>query len=352
MYKKKNENKNTVKNKSEEKVRTPHDFFIQAVLTDVKVAHNFFEIHLPAELKKIIDLTTLSHCTRSFITKRFKKLEADIIYRVNINNKPGYLYLLFEAQSTIDVLQPFRLLSYLVEIMRYHIEKLKYKELPLVIPLVLYSGTARYTGPRTLAELFKDTDHQTTINKVLTEPFQLIDIKRMSDEEIKNHHYSGLIEFALKYAEETEFLEHFKNYTKIIKTWVDLAGIPVLQDALSYFIQCIENSNLPELESILNTEFDDEVREAIMGTIAEKWEKQGIEKGMEKGIEKGIEKGKKQGIKEGRKETQEIIALNMIKAGARLDFVHKMTSLSMTKLKEMKAQQPRTKKKYTNDQDQ
>lgn len=80
--------------------------------------------------------------------------------------------------------------------------------------------------------------------------------------------------------------------------------------------------------SVLDVEFSEEVREAIMGSIAEKWEKQGIEKGIE------------------------TVARNMLGTGVKIDFIHKTTKIPLTKLKKIQAAlklKSKTKKKPSND---
>ena len=71
----------------------------------------------------------------SFIDENLQTAMADILYGIKFNNKPGYLYLLAEHQSTPDALMPFRLMHYMLQIMRQHLDK-GYSTLPVIYPLV------------------------------------------------------------------------------------------------------------------------------------------------------------------------------------------------------------------------
>jgi predicted transposase YdaD len=55
----------------------------------------------------------------SFVLQDFKRQEADLVYRVNLNSQDVVFYLLLEMQSSVDFRMPYRLLLYQVEIWRY-----------------------------------------------------------------------------------------------------------------------------------------------------------------------------------------------------------------------------------------
>ena len=63
---------------------------------------------------------------------------------------------------------------------------------------------------------------------------------------------------------------------------------------------------------------------AYKNAFVEEAEERGLEKGIEQGIEQGIEK------------TNLAVALKMIKENAQLEFISKVTGLSLKKLKELK----------------
>ena len=59
----------------------------------------------------------------------------DLLFRTNINNREGYLYLLFEHKSYPSPDIAFQLLKYMVKIWDSKIEETS--RLPIIIPLVV-----------------------------------------------------------------------------------------------------------------------------------------------------------------------------------------------------------------------
>jgi predicted transposase/invertase (TIGR01784 family) len=65
-------------------------------------------------------------------------------------------------------------------------------------------------------------------------------------------------------------------------------------------------------------------KENIMGTLARKIEKEGIQKGIQQGIQQGLQKGIQQGIKQGIQE----VALQLLKKGVERTIIVESTGLS------------------------
>lgn len=55
---------------------------------------------------------------KSYIVGEFDEEEADIVYRLKLNENEVIVYILLEFQSTVDYSMPIRLLFYMVEIWR------------------------------------------------------------------------------------------------------------------------------------------------------------------------------------------------------------------------------------------
>jgi len=103
-----------------------------------------------------LDFDTLERMDTSFVTDEFKEKESDMIYRVQINGKDTYIYLLIEFQSTVDRFMPLRMLRYITEFYEYLVKSQKMKQLPSVFPLLLYNGDRKWTAPVELRTLIAD----------------------------------------------------------------------------------------------------------------------------------------------------------------------------------------------------
>ena len=110
--------------------------------------------------KEKIAENQLEKYNRKFVTKIFENREADIIYKIKDKN----VFILIEHQTKIDYLMPYRLLEYQMLIIESALDKSKMKnknyEFPMVIPIILYTGSRKWNAKKNLEEM------QTAFSKV------------------------------------------------------------------------------------------------------------------------------------------------------------------------------------------
>lgn len=111
---------------------TPHDATFRQFLTQPDIARDFMEIHLPAELRAVCDLSTLKLESGSFVKDDLRQYFSDVLYSLKTTAGDGYLHVLVEHHSTPDKHMAFRLIRYAVAAMQRHLEA-GHKKLPLVI---------------------------------------------------------------------------------------------------------------------------------------------------------------------------------------------------------------------------
>jgi predicted transposase/invertase (TIGR01784 family) len=80
-------------------VYQPHDSIFRAALSDIRVAQEFLTCYLPEQLSSSIDFCTLKLQPDSYIDSQLKRSQSDVLYEAQINDKQGYVYLLFEHFS-------------------------------------------------------------------------------------------------------------------------------------------------------------------------------------------------------------------------------------------------------------
>ena len=114
------------------------------------------------------------------MNKIFQNREADIVYKYKDKN----IFFLIEHQTKIDYTMPYRILEYEIEIMKsaVDIRKIKNKEykLPLVIPIVLYTGKKKWDAKRYLEESQETLDGV----KIKAGNYNLVDINDFTKEEL------------------------------------------------------------------------------------------------------------------------------------------------------------------------
>lgn len=93
-------------------------------------ARDFIDIHLPAPLRKLCDLTTLKLEPNSFIDEDLRQYYSDLLWSVKTQEGAGYIYVVIEHQSKPEELMAFRMMRYSIAAMQNHLDA-GYKELPL-----------------------------------------------------------------------------------------------------------------------------------------------------------------------------------------------------------------------------
>lgn len=187
---------------------SPHDRFTRSLMSNPKVAEEFFKKNLPAHIQKAIDFSSLKLQKESYIDDNLKLQIADLLCSVEFNGQPGFLYLLLEHASKPDPLLPFRMLKYMVSIQDHHLKVTKTNKLPLVYPLILYTGEKPYTYSMDLFDLFP-SEERALAKETLTSPYHLIDLTQVSDEELKQYLWFGTMALVLKHIHDSDILPFF-----------------------------------------------------------------------------------------------------------------------------------------------
>lgn len=252
-------------------------------MANLQVAKDFFQHHLPVAIQSQLDFNTLKLQPGTYISKALQSSASDILYTINFLKQEGsaYLYILAEHQSSVDNLMPLRLWEYIASIWRDHLKKNKGDTFPLVIPLVFYNGTKKYDGPKDIRELIDAP--QELIEHFLLKPFHLVDTHDITDEEVRERHWSGLMEFVMKNAYEKETLNCIQLLLELLKRIVhDKRGADYGTSVLNYFLNQTETSDPGRLIKVLETGLT-ESGDNVMGTVADYLRQEGRQEGMQQG---------------------------------------------------------------------
>ncbi len=137
----------------------PHDKLFKQLLGERENAVSFLEHNLPEAALKHLDLDSLEVVQTSFIDSQFAQSEADLLFSLRVADGAGYVYVLFEHQSSPDALMMLRLLSYMVRVWKRHLREQGLSEkLPVIIPMVLFHGPAGWQGPNDFRSLVSAPD--------------------------------------------------------------------------------------------------------------------------------------------------------------------------------------------------
>ncbi|HEJ7174782.1 TPA: Rpn family recombination-promoting nuclease/putative transposase [Serratia marcescens] len=305
---------------------TPHDATFRQFLTQPEIARDFMEIHLPAELRAICDLSTLKLESGSFVEDDLRQYFSDVLYSLKTTDgADGYVHVLIEHQSSPDKHMAFRLIRYAVAAMQRHLDA-GHKKLPLVIPVLFYTGK-RSPYPYSTNWL-QEFDDPTLAGKLYTGDFPLVDVTVIPDEEIMGHRSMAALTLLQKHIRQRDLAELTDRLSAILLAGY-LSSLQVIS-LIHYIIQAGESANAEAFVRELALRVPQHEEELM--TIAQQLEQKGIEKGIQLGEQRGIEKGRNEGKLEGKLE----VARTMLANGLDRDAVMKMTGLTADDLAQIR----------------
>lgn len=274
-----------------QEINSIHDKVFKSALADSRVARDFLEQHLPLNVQAAIDFNTLRITNESYITKELAAFSSDIVYQVCLKetDQLAYVYILIEHQSSINPVMPFRLWNYCALIWDKYLKQTQANTLPLIFPLVFYHGDAPYSGPRKIADLIQAP--KDLIESALFGAFHLVDTHEISDDELRQRRWAGIIQYALKHVNN-------RNSNRLVETIIELlqgidgeVGADVYGSTLLlYWFKKAATCKDPK-------EFLDAVAEGLstrMGGEVMSMAKQWAEQHKQEGIQQGMQLGEAQ----------------------------------------------------------
>lgn len=266
------------KNKS---TPTPHDATFRQFLSQPDVARDFMELHLPPELRERCDLSTLQLEAGSFVEDDLRQYFSDVLYSLKTTAGDGYIHVLIEHQSAPDKHMAFRLMRYAVAAMQRHLDA-GHKRLPLVIPILFYTG--RRTPYPYSTRWLDEFDDPLLADKLYRHRFPLVDVTVISDDEIMHHRSMAALTLLQKHIRQRDLAELMDRLVTIL-----LAGYHSSSQVITlvhYIVQAGETSDAKAFVRELARRVPQHGN-ALM-TIAQQLEQKGLEKGIEQGRMEGI----------------------------------------------------------------
>lgn len=293
------------------RINNEHDKIFRTVLDKKTDVSKFLNKFLGLNIK----IEELEKYNSSYIDLKFKNKEADIVYRIKDKN----IFLLIEHQTKIDKKMPIRLHEYSTEIMASAMEENKYKSIPSVIPIVLYTGKTKWKIENETIEkqqFFKEV-------KLIDGEFNLIDINDFSKKELlEDDIFITKMMLVEKCKDEIEMVQALEKIENKIKEEDKSTFRRIVKEIWSLRIGT-ENANkiLEKIEEGSGNMM------AVMEMLLAENEKY-INIGRQEGMKKGRLEGGKQKIKE---IVQKMLAENFTK-----EMIMKITGLKKEEIEEIK----------------
>jgi len=172
-----------------------------------------------------LDEDSVTQTNNSFILQDFSEKEADIVYEATLNGSKVIFYILLELQNKVDYRMPYRLLLYIVEILRHYYNHADVNErdnkdfkFPVVFPIVFFSGRDTWTVPPNLRGMF---ENQESFGKyALDFEYMLVDAKGYDNDMLRGFSSTllGLVLMLEKSKNDVEFYSGIKDNLGSIET--------------------------------------------------------------------------------------------------------------------------------------
>lgn len=308
--------------KSKNGTPTPHDATFRQFLSQPTIARDFMALHLPAEFLALCDLDTLKLESGAFVEQDLRQYFSDILYSLKTTSRDdGYIHVLIEHQSSPDRHMAFRLMRYAIAAMQRHLDA-GHKKLPLVIPVLFYSGK-RSPYPYSTRWL-DEFSVPAYASRLYSNAFPLVDVTVIPDEDIVGHRSMAALTLLQKHIHQRDLAELIDKLAPVI-----LAGYLSSSQVISlvnYLLQAGETADADLFVRTLAQRVPQH-EDALM-TIAQQLEQKGIEKGLEEGLQLGEQRGLVKGRSEGERSAAQKIARTMLQNGLPPSLVAEMTGLS------------------------
>lgn len=307
---------NTVQENSVEYVYHRHDKLYRDLLNNKEEFYlflqDFFDYLLPYDITKY---------NRNFILHDYSNNYSDIVYK--LKGLPAYL--LLEHQSYIDYSIPYRIYQYYHCILEDTVNtknlKAKNHQVPLVTPIILYTGSKPWNFVSNFQEQqFDYSYNQKLDNGKLSLSYNFINIHDFSKEELLNMH--SMVAYAMA-------IDKCDNVSELIDTIYLVYDVcsaeqkNYLHRMIVYLLRPIIPKEIYEdLLKKFNPKEENDMEELI----------ERMKKDMEYRRKKAEQEGMKQGMKQGMIKT----AQKMLMRNMPLEDISDITGLSMKEIKNLK----------------
>lgn len=305
------------------RINNEHDKIFRTVLDKKTDVSKFLNKFLGLNIK----IEELEKYNSSYIDLKFKNKEADIVYRIKDKN----IFLLIEHQTKIDKKMPIRLHEYSTEIMASAMEENKYKSIPSVIPIVLYTGKTKWKIENETIEkqqFFKEV-------KLIDGEFNLIDINDFSKKELlEDDIFITKMMLVEKCKDEIEMVQALEKIENKIKEEDKSTFRRIVKEIWSLRIGT-ENAN-KILEKIEEGSGNMMAVMEMLLAENEKYINIGRQEGMKKGRLEGRQEGRQEGRLEGGKQKIKEIVQKMLAENFTKEMIMKITGLKKEEIEEIK----------------
>ena len=277
----KGKNENIIREETEKYyINQKHDKIFKEMLSDKKSTVDFINSFLHLNLVE----DDIEKYEKEFRTSEFSNVEADVVYKIKNKN----VFILIEHQSSVDYKMSYRIMCYKYAIIESVIDKKRLKEksyrIPMVIPVVLYTGKRKWKRL-----LINDIEEKVEGYAENWLEYTLIDVNKFSKEQLLADNL--IITKAMLIEKSKNKEELYRNIEEVINIQKEKKAFDNLQleKLITYELSETEDKNIMHefIEKIRDIEGSEEIMtnaSRIINREIRKERKAGLEQGIQQGI--------------------------------------------------------------------
>jgi len=274
----------------EKKGKGLHDAFVKQTLGRIDLAQNFLQTYLPEEIRAEMDLSTLKACKGEYVDPKLRKHFFDLLFEVQRQGEPSFVYILVEHKSYPDKKVAFQLLGYMAKIWQQSMQQGEDKA-PLILPILIYNGYQPWEVEPRLQSFLQGGEKLSEAFRRYVPNFAFLtyDYSPGNSTPIQGSPFLKTILTALRAAREKDREEFLKSVTEISIIFQESKGDKseekeIFTVVFYYLMHAQQEVTVEEIMEAAGERGED------VKSLADRL----YEEGLEEGIEEGIEEGKMQ----------------------------------------------------------
>ena len=248
---------------------------------------------LPAEVLTELDFSSLDKLPAEYVSDELLKRHGDCVWRLRRRGRWLYLLVLLEFQSTEEPRMALRILTY---------TSLLYQELvrndaldargrlPAVLPVVLYTGAARWRAAVEVRELIAPVGVELAPYQP-SQRYLVVDERHVGAEDLPGRN----LMVAVLGLEQSRGPGDLVRVVGLLVEWLWDSHDGELKRAFADWVRQMAEGFVPGDAALPAVRTLEGVRMTLVERVAE-WPKQWLQEGREQGIREGIEQGIERGL--------------------------------------------------------
>lgn len=264
-----------------------HDASYKLLFSCPELVRDLVSGFIPDPWLQSLDYSTLERQNDSLITDDLRVRDNDVLWRVRVQGRWVYLYLLIEFQSRVDHFMAVRVMTYTGLVYQDLIRKKVISPcglLPPILPIVLYNGPRRWNAPLGLSALIPEPPGVVALYRPALD-YLLIDLAHYNPDKLRG------VRNLVALIAQMEQVERNEAIIDLVQQLRDLAqDNPELERTLTTWVGALIKRNvgkdfdLPQNIDLKGVKMQLEKR-------FQQWFREHEQKGLMRGREEGREEG-------------------------------------------------------------